>query len=224
MWAMKTARKAALGHLHALHLSSVGETSHPHLRHTDTEPLHTTILDSPQRSYGTERLYYTRSSSSSRPLVETVPQQSHSHPPSFNMRAVPIPVNPPTAIPPTSPRTALIPIMPSASLHREGRQRTNTQFYWPHDIHAVSEAISTIMETPHSPLTTMPCLRTPTSSGHMPSTPYQISNTTRTGDIEKIETIEAPCASDNAQFIAAIMKEIHTLQPLTRDASGGYSS
>jgi hypothetical protein len=80
------------------------------------------------------------------------------------------------------------------------------------------------MEAPHFPTDNDAMPSDTDIIRSLPSTPYQISNTTRTGDIEKIETIEAPCASDNAQFIAAIMKEVHTLQPLTRDASGGYSS
>ena len=48
-----------------------------------------------------------------------------------------------------------------------------------------------------------------------------------TGDTEVIETTEALCAPDRAQFIETIKKEVHsliseikTLQPLTKIATG----
>ena len=52
---------------------------------------------------------------------------------------------------PTGPRTALIPIPPTAALNRTKRDRSQTTFYKQHDIRAVTEALRTIMDRKKSP-------------------------------------------------------------------------
>jgi hypothetical protein len=52
---------------------------------------------------------------------------------------------------PAGPRTALIPIPPTAALHRTKRERHKTTFYKPHDIRAVTEALRTILDRENPP-------------------------------------------------------------------------
>jgi hypothetical protein len=63
-------------------------------------------------------------------------------------------VTPTSASVPIRTRTALIPIPPTAALHRTKRDRSQTNFYKPHDIRTVTEALHTIMDRkknqPHS--------------------------------------------------------------------------
>jgi hypothetical protein len=71
--------------------------------------------------------------------------------PAVIQHAVPIPVTPKPPGKPPRPLTALIPVPLTASLRRDGRERTRTSFYKPHDIRAVSEAIRVIMDRDNSP-------------------------------------------------------------------------
>ena len=58
-----------------------------------------------------------------------------------------ISVSPTPASSPTRPRTTrLIPIPPTAALHRTKCDRSPTTFYKPHDIRAVTAALRTIMD------------------------------------------------------------------------------
>ena len=133
---------------------------------------------------------------------------------------------------PTGPRTALIPIPPTAALHRTIRDRSQTTFYKPHDIRAVTEALRTIMDRKKKPpaifptddnehtLTDMDIMRSYAIDTLFDSEYY-------TGDKEEIETTDALKAPDSAQCITAIQKEVHslitetrTLIPITRRADG----
>ena len=60
-------------------------------------------------------------------------------------------VTPTSASVPIRTRTALIPIPPTAALHRTKRDRSQTNFYKPHDIRAVTEALRTIMDRKKNP-------------------------------------------------------------------------
>ena len=71
--------------------------------------------------------------------------------PAVIQHAVPLPVAPNPAGKPPRPRTALIFVPSTASLRRDGRERTKTSFYKPHDIRAVSEAIRIIMDRENPP-------------------------------------------------------------------------
>ena len=71
--------------------------------------------------------------------------------PAVIQHAVPLPVAPNPAGKPPRPRTALIFVPSTASLRRDGRERTKTSFYKPHDIRAVSEAIRIIMDRENQP-------------------------------------------------------------------------
>jgi hypothetical protein len=62
-----------------------------------------------------------------------------------------ISVSPTLAISPTRPRTALIPIPPTAALHRTKRNGSPNTFYKPHDIRAVTAALRTIMDRENPP-------------------------------------------------------------------------
>ncbi len=154
--------------------------------------------------------------------------------PAVVQHAVPLPVPAPSAPNRTRPRTALLPVPPAASLRCEGRERTPTNFYKPHDIRAVSEALRTIMdrESPPPPIFSSDNDATTSDTDIMRS--YAIDtlfdSEYNTGGTEEIETADALHAPDREQFIAAIRKEVHslisetrTLQPLSRTASGGYS-
>jgi hypothetical protein len=134
---------------------------------------------------------------------------------------------------PTGPRTALIPIPPTAALHRTKRDRSQTTFYKPHDIRAVTtEALRTIMDRKNPPpaifptddndhtLTDMDIMRSYAIDTLFDSEYY-------TGDTEEIETTDALKAPKSAQFITAIQKEVHsliretrTLIPIPRGADG----
>ena len=155
--------------------------------------------------------------------------------PAVIQHALPIPVAPNPADKPPSPRTALIPVPPTASLRRDGRKRTKTSFYKPHDIRAVSESIQIIMDRENAPPQIFP-----TDNDAMPSDTdimrsYAIDtlfdSEYYTGDTEDIETMDALRAPDSDQFITAIRKEVYslisetrTLQPLSRTtAPNGYS-
>ena len=135
----------------------------------------------------------------------------------------------------TRPLTALIPVPPTASLRRDGRERTKTSFYKPHDIRAVSEVIRVIMDRENSSPQIFQ-----TDNDAMPSDTdimrsYAIDKLFDSeyykGDKEEIETMDALRAPDSDQFIAAIRKEVHslisetrTLQPLSRTtAPNGYT-
>jgi hypothetical protein len=52
---------------------------------------------------------------------------------------------------PAGPRTVLIPIPPTAALHRTKRDSSQTTFYKPHNIRAVTEALRTIMDRENPP-------------------------------------------------------------------------
>ncbi len=71
--------------------------------------------------------------------------------PAVIQHAVPIPVAPNPPGKPPRPLTALIPVPHTASLRRDGRERTRTSFYKPHDIRAVSEAIRVIIDRENPP-------------------------------------------------------------------------
>jgi hypothetical protein len=155
--------------------------------------------------------------------------------PAVIQHAVPIPPTPKPPSKPTRPLTALIPVPPTASLRRDGRERTRTSFYKPHDIRAVSEAIRVLMDrdTPPPPIFQTDNDTTLSDTDIMRS--YAIDtlfdSEYYTGDTEEIETMDALHAPDRDQFITAIRKEVHslisetfTLQPLSRTtAPNGYS-
>ena len=122
---------------------------------------------------------------------------------------------------PTRPRTALIPVPPTAALHRTKRDRSQTTFYKPHDIRAVTEALRTFMDRETPPLAIFPIddnEHTLTDTDIMRS--YTIDtlfdSEYYTGDTEEIETTDALKAPDSAQFITAIQKEVHSLITETR--------
>ncbi len=126
------------------------------------------------------------------------------------------------------PRTALLPIPPPASIRRDSRPRAKTIFYKPHDIRAVSAALTArTLYLPYSQQTTTANLPTLTLCAPMQSTHCSPPNKYYSGDTEEIETAEALRAPDREQFIIAIKKEVQclisdtkTLQPLTRTATG----
>ena len=155
--------------------------------------------------------------------------------PAVIQHAVPIPATPKPPGKPPRPLTTFIPVPPTASLRRDGRERTRTSFYNPHDIRAVSEAIRVIMDRDNSP---PPIFQTdndavPSDTDIMRS--YAIDtlfvSEYYTGDTEEIETKDALRAPNSDEFIAAIRKEVHslisetqTLQPLSHTtAPNGYS-
>ena len=129
-------------------------------------------------------------------------------------------VTPTSASVPTRTRTALIPIPPTAALHRTKRDRSQTNFYKPHDIRAVTEALRTIMDRKKntSHIHTDDNEHTVTDTDIMRS--YAIDTLFDseyfTGDTEEIETADALKAPDSAQFIIAIQKEVHSLITATR--------
>ena len=136
----------------------------------------------------------------------------------------------PTRVP-TRTRTALIPIPLTAALHRTKRDRSQTTFYKPDDIRAVTEALRTIMDRENP----RPAIF-PTDNNEHPLTDKNImcsyaidslfDSEYYTGDTEEIETADALKAPDSAQFIIAIQKEVHslitetkTLKPIMRGAA-----
>ena len=155
--------------------------------------------------------------------------------PAVIQHAVPLPVAPYPAGKTPRPRTALIPVPSTASLRRDGRERTKTSFYKPHDIRAVSVAIRIIMDRENPPTQIFPADNDAMPSDTDIMRSYAIDtlfdSEYYTGDTEEIETMDALRAPDSDQFIAAIRKEVHslisetrTLQPLSRTtAPNGYS-
>ena len=141
-----------------------------------------------------------------------------------------ISVSPTPASSPTRPRTALIPIPPTAALHRTKRNRSPTTFYKPHDIHAVTAALRKIMDRENPPPAIFPTddndhTLTDTDIIRSYAIDTLFDSEYYTGDTEEIETADALKAPGSAQFIIAIQKEVHslitetrTLIPITRGA------
>jgi hypothetical protein len=133
---------------------------------------------------------------------------------------------------PAGPRTALIPIPPTAASNRTKRDRSQTTLYKPHDIRAITAALRTIMDRENPPPAIFPTddnEHTLTDTDIMRS--YAIDtmfdSEYYTGETEEIETAGALKAPDSAQFITAIQKEVHslimetrTLIPITRGTDG----
>ena len=71
--------------------------------------------------------------------------------PAVIQHAVPIPVAPKPPGKRPRPLTASIPVPPTASFRRDGRERTRTSFYKPHGIRAVSEAVRAFMDRDNPP-------------------------------------------------------------------------
>ena len=155
--------------------------------------------------------------------------------PAVIQHAVPLPMAPNPAGKPPRPRIALIPVPPTVSLRCDGRERTKSSFYKPHDIRTVSEFIRIIMDRENPPPQTFPtdCDAMPPDTDIMRS--YAIDtlfdSKYYTGDTEEIEIMDALRAPDSDQFISAIRKEVQslisetrTLQPLSRTtAPNAYS-
>ena len=130
--------------------------------------------------------------------------------PTVIQHAIPLITNPLPS--PPRQRTALLPVLPAATLRLDARQRTKTQFYKPHDIRAVTTRLRTIMDRENPP----PALFSTDNDSLISDTDIMRSYAIDTlfdseyyiGDTEEIETTEALQAPDSEHFIIAIKKEV----------------